>query len=753
LREYTGFGWRGSDVRRFLFELKGSLAAPEIRNDPLEIFKKLTATFFSSSTPEYQLTTAQKMLEGFKKATGLTDLGETLTESFIDKVMKKIDSTLRYTLEDTMLKFVEAAAIGEVQNGLFDLTLLERLDLQGQLEAALQKSDLTESESAALNILSGNPELRAVLQSFLAEIIKTEKVGPEGLKFMETFLRGLVELGMKAEDIEAALKFSPREILEKAYLLGTLYRFASEGVLPLTAIEWDLFKEALIKYGILGFPHKAIFASQADIRNMILGLMASAFSVDEFDQLFTRGDGVELAQTLAWFKEFGRLVNNISVGLETGGPILGEYLAEYLKDGDVTRAVDALLPQAEPASATRSLIEVIDVKGPSGDPYVDSKAANFFISKVLQGAESRGKSEAAYDSLLEEIERTELPADDGKVQLAAASLRDSAGGLACLIGEYQRLYDQAALAKIPVLEYLSLFRLKLVRVENLVASELAQEPDLGKAQAMLAQLQSLAQQGTINMRKSILIAAIAYFYKGVAGSDSPVDRFRQIHEALLADHGPSPESDGIPWDVIGASGGMVSSSEVQASTSTVLTLALKILDMEDLIRQNNLEAARQAAKEAAVYAESSVPKATLIRYLPGFVAAAIDVKLFDKEELKIAIFWDRGQGLFMALDLVQDILKSEVYTLLENVLLELEPQAMPAKLAIFGNILRHPKIVERENRFKLAAELLIEMEKDRNFWLNLIDLMDTKQYEEVSRIIKIWVDSDLEAIQASKVTG
>jgi hypothetical protein len=186
---------------------------------------------------------------------------------------------------------------------------------------------------------------------------------------------------------------------------------------------------------------------------------------------------------------------------------------------------------------------------------------------------------------------------------------------------------------------------------------------------------------------------------------------------------------------------MVSSSEVQASTSTVLTLALKILDMEDLIRQNNLEAARQAAQEAVAYAESSVPKATLVRYLPGFVAAAIDGKLSDKsiEELKTAISWDRGQGLFMALDLVQDILKSEIYTQLENVLLELDPQKMPSRLAILGNILRTEKLQERENRLNLARKILEKMEGDQSTWVMLIDLMDTRQFDKASQIIKHWV--------------
>jgi len=424
-----------------------------------------------------------------------------------------------------------------------------------------------------------------------------------------------------------------------------------------------------------------------------------------------------------------------------------------LKDGDVTRAVEALLPQADPASATRSLIEVTEVKGPAGDPYVDSKAANFFISKVLQGAESRGESEAVYDSLLEEIERRELPATDNKVQLAAAILCKSPEGLSYLINEYQGLYAQALLAKIPVLEYLSLFRSKLVRVENLVKQELSQEPDLSKAQAVLALLQSLAKQGTINMRRSVLEAVTTYLNKTVAPADSPLSRLQKIEKALELDLA-SAEPEGIPWNIIGASGGLISSSEVLATFSTILTLELKTMNVLDLIRQNNLEAARQAAQEAAFYAGSCVPKATLVRYLPGFVAAAIDGRLSDKsiEELKTAIFWDRGQGLFMALDMVQDILKSEVYTQLVNVLLNLTPQEMPAKLAVFGNILRHQKIAERENRFKLAAELLSEMEKDRNFWLRLIDLIDIKQYEEVSRIIKIWVDADLEAIQASKAT-
>jgi len=117
--EHVGLGWRGSDVRRFLLDFKTSLTIPEIRNNPLELFKKLTATFFSASTPENQLRIAEDMLQGFKKATGLENLGETLTESFIDKILQKIDPQRRYTFEETILKFVEEAAIGEVQNGLF----------------------------------------------------------------------------------------------------------------------------------------------------------------------------------------------------------------------------------------------------------------------------------------------------------------------------------------------------------------------------------------------------------------------------------------------------------------------------------------------------------------------------------------------------------------------------------------------------------------------------------------------------------
>ncbi|HTY13966.1 MAG TPA: hypothetical protein VMD02_07280 [Candidatus Omnitrophota bacterium] len=143
------------------------------------------------------------------------------------------------------------------------------------------------------------------------------------------------------------------------------------------------------------------------------------------------------------------------------------------------------------------------------------------------------------------------------------------------------------------------------------------------------------------------------------------------------------------------------------------------------------------ARKMAEFADSEADASPDIAYLPGFIAARISSEHFEKsvDDLKKAISADRGHsGLFIAMDVVQDILGPEIYTALGKAFKEMDHEELFVESLIYSHIM------EQTSRIDKVKTILASIKSVDKAWITLVTLLNHDRFAEARQMIGIVLD-------------
>ena len=722
VRELLGIGWRGADVRTYLLDFKNTLSTHPNFTHPTEIFLPLTELIFARSSYEVRYEMADKAARltlGFLGPNAA--LAEKITPEIIDRAIQRIEVNGRYKLQDILwLISKESLDMSEKLDPYF-LQRIEGLSLAPHLEAALKDKLLYLEDRAILELLS-RPEVLLRLETLAKEVARLELKTPEQIKFLEKVLLGLKEMGLGEE----ALREATTETLRKAYILGSLRTFAQSGLMPLNDVSWLALRNVLTDPRFANSMILTKLMKLEDMRLFILGLTGMGMGAEAISSFFLHP--LELPEFSAQDinKLFdrvlanGQLTNRMITGFESDSSFIIEELANYGKGPDASAIIENVATQTDPVRTTEVLIDSLNEKS------VGTDTVTSLIDNIIKTRETEDEKDDIYSELTSMLERTDIPLSDRRMAAINQIFSWHPEAMGTVLSRYLELYDTYRLSSVPLVGYLSSAKGAIDRLETFILTQIEIAGNREMAKSILATLR--AQAALVMSQKMSEALVLALHYTGV----EEITNFNLYYSELMADQLMT-----IPT----GSGQLFMAGFLPRN---LMQLTLDLLRIGDEIKAGNLEAARQTAKAAARFADENSLRAAIVRYLPAFLGVAIDGRLTDKnsEELRLAVTTDKNDGLHLALNLVQGILKDEVYTELENILKNTSPINLPPRLAILGNILRDQHLTERENRFELARQLMEKLEKDK-LWIKVLDMVETQQYEKAQSAIAAWVKAQL----------
>lgn len=681
IREVT-IGWKKADVLTYLSQLKSEISG----TDALPLLR-LGERFFAR-TPHDEA-------QGFAEATihlvgsrmdEPATLEQRITPELIDKVIEKIklDPQKRFNFEDVVEMLFEEAEQTEVSP-----TLIESFaTLAGSLRLPPEQNNMLDF-------------LKTWSQKELEEIygkVKGEFTSNRIL-LLETVLTGLKERGLTPARLEASFSQAGfYRSLAEAYVFGFFRNFRYTEYRDSNILENQAVRDVLAD----NLDRIEVFTAGLKALNMT-GEEALALRPD-FTAAF-----LEICRA-------GDLAVRILDSMENRNFTIGEDLAQYGKDEIVTRVFDNVLPICDPAGAAEVLIYSLSPEG-TGEKGADPQIITALIRKLFVFTQGREARLAILGTFFDTLADTKFDLSDPRAVLAKELLFEySPTAFEYIISEYLALRQISLTA--PVLKYFSENYGSLKRIENILNAEFSEPPTLERARGLFNSLRTAVIQGKIDELENILDSAVRYLNWSFLKAYPVLARFQLIYQTIVVEGGNSFEKMWL--------------------TQSALRLTFKVMDVEKLTAESQLEAARRAAEDAVQFARVENLSTAAISYLPGFLAAALTGRFTDKDIEELCLILrkhDRGNGLFAALDLVQNVFKSEVYTQLANILKEIPLEEIPGKIAVFVNILWHDRLKEKENRFQLALKIFQEIQNDQKTWARIIKLFETGgQAEAVIRI-------------------
>ena len=676
IREVT-IGWKKTDVLTYLTQLKSEISG----TDALPLLR--LADRFFARTPQEE---ARRFAEATIHLVGLrmdepATLEQRITPELIDKVIEKIklDPQKRFNFEDVVEMLFEEAQQTEVARTMAESFTI----LAGSLRLPPQQNEM-------LDFLKtwSQKELEEIYGKVKGEFISDRII------LLETVLTGLKESGLTPASLEASFSRDGfYRSLAEAYVLGFFRNFHYTEYLDGKILDNQAVRDTLVN----NLNRIEFFTAGLKALNMT-GEEALALRPD-FTASF-----LEICRA-------GDLAVRILDSMENRNFTIGEDLAQYGKDEIVTRVFDNVLPICDPAGAAEILIYSLSPEG-AGEKGADPQIITALIRKLFVFTPEQGARLAILGIFFDTLSDTKFDLSDPRAVLAKELLFEySPTAFEYIISEYLALRQITFTA-------LSENYGSLKRIENILNAEFSEPPILERARGLLNSLRTAAEQGEIGELENILDSAVRYLNWSFLKAYPVLARFQLIYQTIVAESGNSFEKMWL--------------------TQSALRLTFKVMDVEKLAAEGQLEATRRAAEDAVQLARAENLSTAAISYLPGFLAAALTGRFTDKdiEELTLVLRkHDRGNGLFVALDLVQNIFRPEVYTQLGNILKEIPLEELPDKIAIFVNILWHDRLKEKENRFQKALKIFQEMEKDQKTWRRIIELFETGgQAEAVIRI-------------------
>ena len=158
--------------------------------------------------------------------------------------------------------------------------------------------------------------------------------------------------------------------------------------------------------------------------------------------------------------------------------------------------------------------------------------------------------------------------------------------------------------------------------------------------------------------------------------------------------------------------------------------------------------ARRTALEVLDFAREQESGSPDIAYLPGFIAARIPGEYREKavDEIKRAIKADpERNGIYAALDIVQNILGPEIYIALGKAYKDLEMSELYPEALIYANI------IKETNRRKKVPTILKTLQeyKNKELWISLFTLIGHDKFEETRHVISIILEKAREKNRAN----
>jgi hypothetical protein len=150
------------------------------------------------------------------------------------------------------------------------------------------------------------------------------------------------------------------------------------------------------------------------------------------------------------------------------------------------------------------------------------------------------------------------------------------------------------------------------------------------------------------------------------------------------------------------------------------------------ITEKMLKDAKEAAETLLRFALSQKLKATEIAYLPGFIAARIPGEYREKavDEIKRAIEDDHGRdGIYLALNMVQNILGPEIYTALGKAYKDLKMSEHYPEALIYADI------IKETNRLEKLRVIMEAIKENKELWMGIITLISHDKFEDARQII------------------
>jgi len=746
-REFFGVGWRGKDVLIYLNNLTNIQTS---QGSPL---RHLISFFFAKSKPKVRERIHSRSLELYKNQYGI-DQEESITPRILMAVHKKIKPEQRYTFEDVLrLIFGESARAYQPEiekfelNHLLDLLSREEI-LQHEINVVIKGDIIPALSGPNIQVSPRSPELRTALK----EIISGKPVSRIEVQRIAQGLSEILESSnyrqSPFEMIDATQFFEMTgnavrddeiiELLEKAYCLGILSEFArGKGILP--AEEWAALRRSIIDNESLKFLllEKITNASHAEL--FILGYRSLRISNISRIVRDTRGmirqdaflDIEEInLKAFASIIETGKLAKQIQIAITEIDQNDSEdhlsFLEGKLQNRGPYQESTEIIKNAIKDSGAATIPTLLKVAVKAGKENVRP-----FIIESIKAAKNTKEEKVIYHALIETAQRKDLGPDHPSVALATEILLDPEvpEGAYYLLAEYA-IHYRPTLGFPSIIESATIgittVSKIILRLLRLISEILGAPPRVQTATVILRFLKEQAAIRKINLSDELLNSVINYLRNAQALSQAIRNLIEDYDTRLKTYFKATP----------GTAAGTLKNSKIARN---ILIQAIQILKIRELLEAEQLEEARGYAQGAAAFARRQ-NLFTDVTYIPGFLAYSIGNEPREKalEDLKTALRSDRGKGLFASMDIVQDILPNETYTDLGNIIKELEPEDLEPHVIVYGALLRSNKFSHER-----AKRILEGIEKDKDLWIKLLDLIGTRQFEEVHRRITAWLKENL----------
>ncbi len=153
--------------------------------------------------------------------------------------------------------------------------------------------------------------------------------------------------------------------------------------------------------------------------------------------------------------------------------------------------------------------------------------------------------------------------------------------------------------------------------------------------------------------------------------------------------------------------------------------------------ERGVSSALTAARAFAAFVAGESDASPDIAYIPGFIAARLSAENREKsvDEIKKAISADRGRnGIFVAMDIVQNILGPEIYTALGQAYKELN------RPEHFVEALLYSHILVGTSRMDKVKTVLNALKAETKAWVTLLALINHDRFAEARQMIGVILD-------------
>ncbi len=749
LRQKFGIRWQGIDINVYLNNLIIASASQQ------NLLRGLIGYFFARSSPKARERIYSKSINLYKSEYGIAIQEESITPDILTAVQGKIDPKQKYKFKDVLhLIFNESARTYQAKLG----KATDKIELMALLDTLTEEEILPYQIKVVIktDIIPALSDLKIPINIKISELrsslIDIKKGKPVRRTEIERIIHGLREIAgslpyeQKPEFYEMVKTAKDEgriiEFLEEAYRLGILYEYARRSAI-LSIDEWISLRSTFANNKPFRNLILKEIATLNDAQHFILGYRILRISdLEEFIALKQKIEAVRQRMSHTDLdadvvRIIRRAINSIIKAGETAGQIQ-DYISEINRNGtqEHKKALEKILAQeGQNEGLTQTIENAIKDSGTAAIPALIEASVNVprriikpLIMEITHTASNTEQEKEVYQALIETVKRSELDFKDPRIILATEILLDPENSKAIyyLLAEYAIIYKRSCIAHLPLIGMFSSLYKILAILLSLISKLLGTSPKDQRAISILGFLKEQAIAKRIDLPNKLLDLVINYL-RAAQSSSTTVRNLIEDYDARSKDNlktDPAPASE-VLRDL--------------GITRGIFIQALQVLSITELLEAEQFEEAREFAQDAAAFARRQ-NLITDVTYIPGFLAYSIGNEPRDKalEDLKTALRSDRGKGLFAAMGVVQNILKDETYTNLGNIIKELESEGLEPRVVVYGALLRTSKF-----SYERAKRILEAMQKDKDLWINLLDLIGTRQFEEAHRRIVSWLKQNL----------